>query len=100
MVLLRKKTISGKIFSKKICFRSAPDRGQKRSSFLQNHIFFSRNYHVAQKLEQLEQNNEKHLKAHSTGYQRLPIGFELKSVCKALEVIKGQKNVLCDNSFS
>ena len=52
-------------------------RGQKRSSFLQNYLFFSRKYPVAEKLEQLEQNRKKHLKAHLTGYQRLSIGFEL-----------------------
>ena len=38
--------------------------------------FFSRKYPVAEKLEQLEQNRKKHLKAHLTGYQFLAIGFE------------------------
>ena len=72
-------------------------RGQKRSSFLQN--YFSRKCPVAEKLEQLEQNRKKHLKAHLTGYQCLPIGFEPKSVFKVKEVIKGQNNDLCENSF-
>ena len=74
-------------------------RGQKRSNFPKmSHI--SRNSPVVQKLEQLEQNHKKYLKAHSTGYQSLHIGFELKSVFKVLEVIKGQNSVLCENSFS
>ena len=62
--------------------------------------YISRNYLVAQKLEQLEQNRKKHFIAHSTGYQRHPIGFELKSVFKVPEVITGQNNVLGENSFS
>ena len=74
-------------------------RGQKRSSFLQNYLFFSRKYPVSEKLEQLEQNRKKHLKAHSAGCRCLHIGFELKSVFKVLEVIKGQNNDLCENSF-
>ena len=55
---------------------------------------------MVQKLEQLAQNRKKHLKAHSGGYRRLHIGFELKSVFKVLEVIKGQNSILCENSFS
>ena len=86
-------------FSRKNVF-SIGTRGQKRSSFLQNCLFFSRKYPVAEKLEQLEQNRKKHLKAHLTGYKRLPIGFGLKSVFKVKEVIKGQNNDLCENSFS
>ena len=71
----------------------------KEVKFLQN-VICSRNFPEAQKLEQLERNRKKHLKAHSTGYQHLPIGFELKSVFKLLEVIKGQNSVLRENSFS
>ena len=55
---------------------------------------------VVQQLQRLEQNRTRYLKAHSTGYRRLHIGFELKSVFKVLEVIKGQNSVLCENSFS
>ena len=55
---------------------------------------------MVQKLEQLEQNRKKDLKAHSPGYRRLHIGFELKSVFKVLEVIKGQNSILCENNFS
>ena len=62
--------------------------------------YISRSSPVVQKLEQLEQNHRKHLKAHSAGYRRLHIGFELKSVFKVLEVIKGQNSILCENSFS
>ena len=83
MAMICEKTISGKMFSKNVFSikRSKSNqikkiRGQKRSSFLQN-CFFSRNYPVAEKLEQLEQNRKKHLIAHLTGYQRLSIGFEL-----------------------
>ena len=60
----------------------------------------SRSSPVVQKLEQLEQNRKEHFKAHSAGYRRTHIGFELKSVFKVLEVIKDQNSVLCENSFS
>ena len=55
------------------------DRHQrsKKVKFPTKLLFFSRKYPVAEKLEQLKQNRKKHLKAHLTGYQRLPIGFEL-----------------------
>ena len=59
-----------------MCFRSAPEVKRGQVSY-KNAYFFSRKYPVAEKLEQLEQNRKKHLKAHLTGYQRLPIGFEL-----------------------
>ena len=85
-------------FSRKIAFPIST-RGQKRSNFPKM-SYISRNSPVVQKLEQLEQNRKKHLKTHSAGYRRLHIGFELKSVFKVLEVIKGQNNVLCENSFS
>ena len=62
--------------------------------------YISRSSPVVQKLEQLVQNRNKHLKAHSVGYRHLHIGIELKSIFKVLEVIKGQKSVLCENSFS
>ena len=55
-------------------------RGQKRSKevkFPTKLLIFSRKYPVAEKLEQLEQNRKKYLEAHLTGYQRLPICFEL-----------------------
>ena len=98
MAMRGEKTISGKIFSKKCVF----DRHQrsKEVKFPTKLLIFSRKYPVAEKLEQLEQNRKKHLKAHLTGYKRLPIGFELKSVFKVKEVIKGQNNDLCENSFS
>ena len=82
-------------FSRKIAFPIGT-RGQKRSNFPKM-PYISRSSPVVQKLEQLEQNNKKHLKAHSAGYRRLHIGFELKSFFK---VIKGQNSVLCENSFS
>ena len=72
-------------------------RGQKNN--FPKMPYISINSPVAQKLEQREQNRKEHLQAHSTGYQRLPIGFELTSVLKVLEVIKGQNSVLCENSF-
>ena len=75
MAMIREKTISGKIFSKKMCFRSAPE--VKRDHVSYKITYFSRKYPVAEKLEQLEQNRKKHLKAHLTGYQSLPISFEL-----------------------
>ena len=76
-------------------------RCQKRLFSAKSHIFFSRNYHVAPKLEQLEQSRKKHLKAHLAGYQRLAICFEpYRSVFKILEVIKGQESVLWENGFS
>ena len=68
-------------------------------NFPQNHMFFSRNYHVAQKLEQLEENRKKHLKVHSTGYQHLPIGFELKSVFKVIKSKKAFYVKIVFNSF-
>ena len=58
-------------------------RGQKRSNFPKM-SYISRSSPVVQKLEQLE-HRKKHLKAHSTGYRRLHIGFDLKSVFKFLE---------------
>ena len=63
--------------------------------------YISRSYFrkLFQKLEELEQNRKKHLKAHSAGYRRLHIAFELKSVFKVLEVIKCQNSILCENSF-
>ena len=61
--------------------------------------YFSKNFLAAQKLEQLEQNRKKHLKAHSTGYRRSLTGFERKSIFKALEVIKGQNNVFWGKLF-
>ena len=82
---------------KKLHFRSAPE--VKKSNFPKM-SYISRSSPVVQKLEQLEQNRKKHLKAHSAGYRRLHIGFELKSVYKVLEVIKGQNSILCENSFS
>ena len=85
-------------FSRKIAFPIGT-RGQKRSNFPKM-SYISRNSPVVQKLEQLEQNRKKHLKAHSAGYRRLHIGFKLKSVFKVLEVIKGQNSVLCENSVS
>ena len=85
-------------FSRKIAFPIGT-RGQKRSNFPKM-SYISRSSPVIQKLEQLGQNRKKHLKAHSAGYRRLPIGFELKSIFKVLEVIKGQNSVLCENSFS
>ena len=85
-------------FSRKIAFPIGT-RGQKRSNFPKM-SYISRSSPVVQKLEQLKQNRKKHLKAHSAGYRRLHIGFELKSVFKVLEVIKGQNSVLCENSFS
>ena len=76
MAMICEKTISGrKKFSKQCAFdRHQRSKGVKFPTKL---LIFSRKYPVAQKLEQLEQNRIKHLKAHSTGYQRLPIGFEL-----------------------
>ena len=76
MAMICEKTISGeKKISKNVL--SIGTRGQKGSSFLQNYLFFSRKCPVAEKLEQLEQNRKKHLKAHLTAYQLLLIGFEL-----------------------
>ena len=76
MAMICEKTISGeKKISKKCAFdRHQRSKGVKIPTKL---LIFSRKYPVAQKLEQLEQNRIKHLKVHSTGYQRLPIGFEL-----------------------
>ena len=75
MAMICEKTISGKIFSKKCVFdRHQRSKGVKFPTKL---LILSKKYPVAQKLEQLEQNRIKHLKAHSTGYQRLPIGFDL-----------------------
>ena len=85
-------------FSQKIAFPIGT-RGQKRSNFPKM-SYISRSSPVVQKLEQLEQNRKKHSKAHSAGYRHLHIGFELKSVLKVLEVIKGQNSILCENSFS
>ena len=98
MALTRENTKYGKIFSKKIPIGT---RGQKRSNFPKM-SYISRSSPVVQKLKQLEHNRKKHFgsKAHSAGYRRLHIGFELKSVFKVLEVIKGQNSVLCENSFS
>ena len=62
-------------FSQKIAFPIGT-RGQKRSNFPKM-SYISRNSPVVQKLEQLEQNRKKYLKAHSAGYRRLHIGFEL-----------------------
>ena len=75
MGMICEKSISGKIFSKKCVFDR--DQRSKEVKFPKQLLIFSRKHPVAQKLEQLEQNRKKHLKAHSTGYQRLPIGFEL-----------------------
>ena len=61
--------------SRKIAFPIGT-RGQKRSNFPKM-SYISRSSPVVQKLEQLEQNRKKHLKAHSAGYRRLHIGFEL-----------------------
>ena len=58
-----------------MCFRSAPE--VKRGQVSYKIAYFFRKYPVAEKLEQLEQNRKKHLKDNLTGYQRLPIGFEL-----------------------
>ena len=73
-------------FSRKIAFPIGT-RGQKRSNFPKM-SYISRNPPVVQKLEQLEQNRKKHLKAHSAGYRRLHIGFELKSVLKRSSKVK------------
>ena len=96
MAMICEKTISGNIFSEKCVF----DRHQrsKEVKFPTKLLIFSRKYPVAEK--QLEQNRKNHLKGHLTGYQRLPKGFELYSVFKVKEVIKGKNNDLCDNSFS
>ena len=75
-------------FSRKIAFPIGT-RGHKGSNFPKM-SYISRSSPVVQKLEQLEQNRKKHVKAHSAGYRRLHIGFELKSVFKDLEVIKGK----------
>ena len=92
MALIYEKTISDKKFSKKCVFDRHPKesqkrsrskevkRGQKRSrevKFPTKLLIFSRKYPVAEKLEQLEQNRKKYLEAHLTGYQRLPICFDL-----------------------
>ena len=61
--------------------------------------YISRNSPVAQKIEQLERNREKHLKVHATGYNCFSTGFELKSVFKVMEVIKGQNSFLGENIF-
>ena len=99
MAMICEKTISGKIVSKKKCVFDRHQRS-KEAKFPTKLLIFSRKYPVAEKLEQLEQNRKKYLKAHSMGYQRLPIGFELQSVFKVKEVIKGQNNDSCENSFS
>ena len=80
VVLTCEKTLSGKIFSKKYAFERF-DRQRGRIS------------EKDEKFEQLEQSRKKHLKAHSTGYQRYLTDFELPSVSRALEIIKGQNSV-------
>ena len=97
MALTRENTKYGKIFSKN-CISDRHQRSKEVKFPKKSYI--SRNSPVVQKLEQLEQNRKKHLKTHSAGYRRLHIDFELKSVFKVLEVIKGQNSVLCENSFS
>ena len=97
MALTRENTKYGKIFSKNYI----SDRHQRSKDVqIVKMSYISRSSPVVQQLQRLEQNRKRHLKAHSTGYRRLHIGSELKSVFKVLEVIKGQKSVLCENSFS
>ena len=62
--------------------------------------YISRSSPVVQKLEQLEQNRKKAFESSFGGLPMSPYRFELKSVFKVLEVIKGQNSVLCENSFS
>ena len=50
-------------------------RGQKRSSFLQNCLFFSRKYPEAEKLEQLEQNRKKAFESSFDGLPTSPYRF-------------------------
>ena len=64
MAMICEKTIYGKVFSKKCVFdRHQRSKGVKFPTKL---LIFSRKYPEAQKLEQLEQNRKKHLKAHLT----------------------------------
>ena len=74
MAMICEKTISGNIFSNKCVFHR--HQGSKEE-FPTKLLIFSRKYPVAEEPEQLEQNRKKHSKAHSTGYQRLPIGFDV-----------------------
>ena len=86
------------------CFRKKKyisDRHQrsKEVNFPQNVIYFQK-LSGSSETWTARTKSRKALKAHSTGYQSLNVDFELKSVFKVLEVIKGKNSVLCENRFS
>ena len=68
-------------FLEKLHFRSAPevkrDQISPKCQIFPEALRCTGAHEVVQKLEQLEQYRKKHLKAHSAGYRRLHISFEL-----------------------